>query len=114
MQPLPPYQKGTEQGPGWRLCLGGGGQPIQRYLHEPPLVEGTQNEERVGRPLEVLDLVQARVQLEDLQGARIPDHQSVLHAGSLQGERRGRGGGLRRRALQSGRLPPPLVHTLSV
>lgn len=53
------------------------------YLHNPSLVHGTQYEQRVGRPLYVLDLVQARVQMEDLKAARIPDSQAVLHARRL-------------------------------
>lgn len=52
----------------------GASEPQAANLHQPPLVEGTQDEERVGRPLDVLDLVQACVQLADLEGAGIPDH----------------------------------------
>ena len=43
-------------------------------LHKPPPVHGTQDEEGVCRPLYVLDLVQACVQLKDLKGRHIPDH----------------------------------------
>lgn len=57
------------------------------YLHQPPLVHGAQDEEGVGRPLDVLDLVQARVQAKDLQAVHVADHQPVLHAGSLEREK---------------------------
>lgn len=50
------------------------------HLHNAPLVHGTQDEQGVRGPLDVLDLVQAGVELQDLQGARIPNHQTVLYA----------------------------------
>lgn len=60
-----PHQKGREQSP---VPTPG------RYLHQSPFVHGTQDEAGVGRPFDVLDLVEARVQLKDLKGVHIPDH----------------------------------------
>lgn len=60
------------------------GAPRAAHLNLPPLVHGAQDEEGVRRPLDVLDLVQARVQVKDLEGVHVADHQAVLDARSLK------------------------------
>lgn len=62
------------------LCLG-------PYLNNPSLVHGTQYKKRIRRPFYVLNLVQASVQLKDLEGIHVPNDQSVLHTGSLSTNR---------------------------
>lgn len=53
------------------------------YLDDPPLVHGAQDEKGVGRPLDVLNLIQASVQLEELEGGHVPNDEPVLHTRSL-------------------------------
>lgn len=57
---------------------------LTAYLHQCSLVHSTQDELRVRRPFHVRNLVQAGVEVQDLQRAHIPYHQPVLNAGSLQ------------------------------
>lgn len=53
------------------------------YLYKSPFIQSTEDKERVRGPFHVRYLVQAGVELQDLQGAHIPHHKPVLHTGSL-------------------------------
>lgn len=54
------------------------------YLYQSPFVHSTEDEKWVRRPVHVGYLVQAGVELHDLQGAHVSHHQPVLHTGSLR------------------------------
>ncbi len=56
------------------------------YLHQSSFVHGTKDEEGVRGPLHVHHLVQACVQVHDLKGVEITDHQAVLNTGGLQAQ----------------------------
>ncbi len=62
----------------------------QIYLHHAPLEHAAHDEHGVWRPLDVLDGVQTGVQVENLKGLRVPDHQAVLgaagHVAAIRGE----------------------------
>lgn len=58
------------------------------YLYKSPFIQSTEDKERVRGPFHVRYLVQAGVELQDLQGAHIPHHKPVLHTGSLSGKLR--------------------------
>ena len=50
------------------------------YLYDSSLVHGTHDEEGVWRPDELLDLVEAGVEVDYLQCLGVPHHQPVLAA----------------------------------
>lgn len=54
------------------------------YLYQSSLVHSTEDKKGVRRPVHVGYLVQAGIELQDLQGAHISHHQPVLHTGSLR------------------------------
>lgn len=58
------------------------------YLYKSPFIQSTEDKERVRGPFHVGYLVQAGVELQDLQGAHIPHHKPVLHTGSLSSKLR--------------------------
>lgn len=56
---------------------------FKTYLYKSPFVHCAEYKERVGGPFHVRYLVQAGVELQDLQGAHIPHDKPVLHTGRL-------------------------------